>query len=81
MPAFGAIQNQRRQLTKPEDQAEFFAIHGVDKEKYLATCNSFAIKGQVDKTEEPAKKAEITGGLLLGRQREVPLRSRPGRRP
>ncbi|MDN7140898.1 thiol:disulfide interchange protein DsbA [Pseudomonas sp. JQ170] len=58
---FDAIQNQRKQLTKPEDMAAFLATQGVDKDKFLATFNSFAIKGQVQKAKELAKKYEITG--------------------
>ena len=58
---FDAIQNQRKQLTKPEDMAEFLATQGVDKDKFLATFNSFAIKGQVQQAKELAKKYEITG--------------------
>ncbi|MDD2059735.1 thiol:disulfide interchange protein DsbA [Pseudomonas sp. GD03860] len=58
---FDAIQNQRKQLTKPEDMADFLATQGVDKDKFLATFNSFAIKGQVQKAKELAKKYEITG--------------------
>lgn len=58
---FDAIQNQRKQLTKPEDMAEFLATQGVDKDKFLATFNSFAIKGQVQKAKDLAKKYEITG--------------------
>lgn len=58
---FDAIQNQRKQLTKPDDMAEFLATQGVDKDKFLATFNSFAIKGQVQQAKELAKKYEITG--------------------
>ena len=58
---FDAIQNQRKRLTKPEEMAEFLATQGVDKDKFLATFNSFAIKGQVNQAKELAKKYEITG--------------------
>lgn len=58
---FDAIQNQRKQLTEPEDMAEFLATQGVDKDKFLATFNSFAIKGQVIQAKALAKKYEITG--------------------
>ncbi|CAM3628632.1 Thiol:disulfide interchange protein DsbA [Pseudomonas reidholzensis] len=58
---FDAIQNQHKQLVKPDDMAEFLATQGVDKDKFLATFNSFAIKGQVQKAKELAKKYEITG--------------------
>ncbi|MEE1865282.1 MULTISPECIES: thiol:disulfide interchange protein DsbA [Pseudomonas] len=58
---FEAIQVQRKKLTDPEEMAEFLATQGVDKDKFLATFNSFAIKGQVQKAKELAKKYEITG--------------------
>lgn len=58
---FDAIQNQRKQLTKPEEMAEFLATQGVDKDKFLTTFNSFAIKGQVQQAKALAKKYEITG--------------------
>ncbi|MHC2146567.1 thiol:disulfide interchange protein DsbA [Pseudomonas sp. 210_17 TE3656] len=58
---FEAIQVQRKKLTSPDEMAEFLATQGVDKDKFLATFNSFAIKGQVQKAKELAKKYEITG--------------------
>lgn len=58
---FDALQNQRKRLTNPEDQAEFLATQDIDKDKYLATCSSFAIKGQVSQAKELTKKYEITG--------------------
>ncbi len=45
---FDAIQNQKKRLTDPQDMADFLATQGVDKDKFLATFNSFAIKGQVN---------------------------------
>jgi thiol:disulfide interchange protein DsbA len=41
--------------------AEFLATQGVDKDKFLATFNSFAIKGQITKAKDLAKKYEISG--------------------
>ncbi len=58
---FDAIQNQRKSLTKADDMADFLATQGVDRDKFLATFNSFAIKGQVNQAKELAKKYEITG--------------------
>lgn len=58
---FDAIQNKRMRLTKPEEMAELLATQGVDKDKFLSTFNSFAIKGQVNQARELAKKYEITG--------------------
>ncbi|MCP1509841.1 thiol:disulfide interchange protein DsbA [Pseudomonas marginalis] len=56
---FEAIQKQGKRLTKPEDMADFVATQGVDKEKFLATFNSFAIKGQI----EAAKKLAVAYGV------------------
>ena len=58
---FDAIQNQKKHLTKPDDMADFLATQGVDKDKFLATFNSFAIKGQIAQAKELAKKYEIAG--------------------
>lgn len=58
---FEAIQKEHKKLTDPADMAEFLATQGVDKDKFLATFNSFAIKGQIVKAKELAKKYEISG--------------------
>ncbi|CAK13074.1 thiol:disulfide interchange protein DsbA [Pseudomonas entomophila] len=58
---FDAIQNKRMKLMEPEEMADFLATQGVDKDKFLATYNSFAIQGQVKQAKELAKKYEITG--------------------
>ena len=58
---FEAIQKEHKKLTTPEEMAEFLATQGVDKDKFLATFNSFAIKGQIVKAKELAKKYEISG--------------------
>lgn len=58
---FNAIQKEHKKLTTPDEMAEFVATQGVDKDKFLATFNSFAIKGQIVAAKELAKKYEITG--------------------
>ena len=58
---FNAIQKEGKRLTKPEEMADFLATQGVDKDKFLATFNSFAVQGQVQKAKELAKKYEISG--------------------
>ncbi|MNO81408.1 Thiol:disulfide interchange protein DsbA precursor [compost metagenome] len=58
---FKAIQEEHKKLTTPDEMAEFLVTQGVDKDKFLATFNSFAIKGQVVQARELAKKYEITG--------------------
>ena len=58
---FNAIQKEGKRLDKPDEMAEFLATQGVDKDKFLSTFNSFAIKGQITKAKELAKKYEISG--------------------
>ncbi|MGE8191106.1 thiol:disulfide interchange protein DsbA/DsbL [Pseudomonas sp. NPDC086278] len=58
---FEAIQKEHKKLTTPDEMAEFLATQGVDKDKFLATFNSFAIKGKIVQAKELAKKYEITG--------------------
>ncbi|BAP42337.1 thiol:disulfide interchange protein DsbA/DsbL [Pseudomonas sp. 21LCFQ02] len=58
---FDAIQNKRQRLTDPEDMAEFLATQGVDKDKFLSTFKSFAVKGKIAKYKELAKQYQVTG--------------------
>lgn len=58
---FNAIQKEGKRLTKPEDMADFVATQGVDKEKFLATFNSFAIQGQIKQAKELAQKYGVQG--------------------
>ncbi len=58
---FNAIQKEGKRLTDKKDMADFLATQGVDKEKFLQTFDSFAIKGQIVKAKELAKKYEISG--------------------
>lgn len=58
---FDAIQKGGKRLTDPNDMADFVATQGVDRDKFLATFNSFAVKGKVSQYKELAKKYEITG--------------------
>ena len=58
---FNAIQKEGKRLTDKNDMADFVATLGVDKDKFLQTFDSFAIKGQIVKAKELAKKYEISG--------------------
>ncbi|MGH8451410.1 thiol:disulfide interchange protein DsbA [Pseudomonas sp.] len=58
---FEAIQKQGKRLTKPEEMADFVATQGVDKDKFLATFNSFAIQGQIKQAKELAQKYGVQG--------------------
>ena len=58
---FDAIQKQGKRLTKPDEMADFVATQGVDKDKFLATFNSFAIQGQIKQAKELAQKYQVQG--------------------
>lgn len=58
---FEAIQKQGKRLTKPDEMADFLATQGVDKDKFLATFNSFAIQGQIKQAKELAQKYGVQG--------------------
>lgn len=58
---FDAIQKQGKRLTKPDEMADFVATQGVDKDKFLATFNSFAIQGQIKQAKELAQKYGVQG--------------------
>ncbi|AZE64319.1 thiol:disulfide interchange protein DsbA [Pseudomonas synxantha] len=58
---FEAIQKQGKRLTKPEEMADFVATQGVDKDKFVATFNSFAIQGQIKQAKELAQKYGVQG--------------------
>ncbi|WP_338574044.1 thiol:disulfide interchange protein DsbA [Pseudomonas canadensis] len=58
---FDAIQKQGKRLTKPDEMADFVATQGVDKDKFVATFNSFAIQGQIKQAKELAQKYGVQG--------------------
>ncbi|MEX3548303.1 MAG: thiol:disulfide interchange protein DsbA/DsbL [Burkholderia sp.] len=58
---FNAIHKQKNYLLTPQVQADFLATQGVDKQKYLATYNSFTVQGQVKQSGELAKTYDIHG--------------------
>ena len=58
---FNAIQKEGKRLTDKDEMADFLATQGVDKEKFLQTFDSFAIKGKIAKAKDLAKKYEISG--------------------
>ncbi|WP_186208167.1 thiol:disulfide interchange protein DsbA/DsbL [Burkholderia gladioli] len=58
---FNAIHKQKNYLLTPQAQADFLATQGIDKQKYLATYNSFTVQGQVKQSGELAKTYDIQG--------------------
>ena len=56
---FEALHTERRPINKIEDIADFYAEHGVDKDNFLATLNSFPVNAQI----ETARKRAMGWGV------------------
>lgn len=62
---FDGIHKEGRALKDPEEMADFLAEQGVDRDAFLNTYNSFAVKGQMAKAKQLAKAYQITGVPVL----------------
>lgn len=58
---FNAIQKEGKRLTDKDAMADFVATQGVDKQKFLETFDSFAVKGKIAQYKDLAKKYNISG--------------------
>ena len=58
---FKAVQEEGNRLTTPEEMADFLVKKGIDKDKFLSTYNSFAIKGQLEKARKIGMAYQVTG--------------------
>lgn len=51
---FEVLHVERRPVSKIEDIADFYVEHGVDKEQFLSTMNSFPVSAMVDTARKRA---------------------------
>ncbi|MEK1905849.1 MAG: thiol:disulfide interchange protein DsbA/DsbL [Pseudomonas sp.] len=58
---FDAIHKEGKKLATADEMADFVATLGVDKDKFLSTFNSFAVKGQMEKAKKLAVAYQISG--------------------
>lgn len=58
---FDALAGERRQLNSPEAVADFVAEHGVDKQEFLDTYQSFGVNALFQKAQSKIRGARITG--------------------
>ncbi|MBB2494367.1 thiol:disulfide interchange protein DsbA/DsbL [Aquipseudomonas ullengensis] len=58
---FDAIHKEGKKLATAEEMADFVATLGVDKDKFLSTFHSFAVKGQMEKAKKLAVAYQISG--------------------
>jgi thiol:disulfide interchange protein DsbA len=58
---FDALARDHQRLFDEDSLADFFAKHGVDKEKFKSAFNSFGVKVKLDEAIKRAKEYRITG--------------------
>lgn len=58
---FNAYHKEGKKLATPEAFADFVATQGIDRDTFLQTFNSFAIKGQAEKARKLAMAYQVTG--------------------
>ncbi|MCB1568185.1 MAG: thiol:disulfide interchange protein DsbA/DsbL [Xanthomonadales bacterium] len=51
---FKALHEERRPINKLEDIADFYAEHGVNKEQFLSTIDSFPVNAKLDEARRRA---------------------------
>ncbi|QAX82291.1 thiol:disulfide interchange protein DsbA/DsbL [Candidatus Pseudomonas adelgestsugas] len=58
---FSAIQKEGNSLTKLEDMVNFVITQGIDKDKFLAIFNSFAIHNQITQVKKLVQNCGVQG--------------------
>ncbi len=58
---FTALHQDRKQLNKLEDIADFAAEQGIDRDKFLSTMKSFAVQTKILRANQLARAIGITG--------------------
>lgn len=60
-PLFAALNVDRKKLQSEGELADFFAEHGVSKEDFTKTFNSFGVKSSVKQADARARSYRISG--------------------
>ena len=61
IPGHKQLFHDGKKLATPEEMADFLAGEGIDKDKFLSTYNSFAVKGKVEDAKKKAQAYQISG--------------------
>lgn len=60
-PLFDAMHKERRQINTLDAAADFFAEHGVSKDDFRNTFNSFIVQSRVHRAKQLTEASGITG--------------------
>ncbi len=58
---FKALHEEHRPINKIEDLADFYAEHGVNKEQFLSTMDSFPVNAKLDDARSRAMAMGVDG--------------------
>lgn len=58
---FNAVHNEGRRLSTLNEITAFVVSHGVDKDTFVKTWNSFSVKSQMEKAKKQALAYQISG--------------------
>jgi len=64
-PIFNNIHVAHKELSSPQDWADFFANYGVDKETTLKTFNSFWVNSQINQAEARTRNFKVNSTPTL----------------
>lgn len=62
---FDGIHKQGRKLATPEEMADYLVGHGIEREAFLKTFNSFGVKSQLEKAKKLGMAYQISGVPVL----------------
>jgi thiol:disulfide interchange protein DsbA len=79
---FDAIQNKKQKLQSEADLADFFVAHGVAKEKFLETFNSFAVDAKVRQAKVITVRYGVQGvpALVVNGKYKITAKSAGGQK-
>ncbi len=60
-PFFDEIHQNRNRMRSPDDVGDFVESLGVDRDKFLSTMKSFAVRGKIQNAMNLAQKFRLTG--------------------
>lgn len=75
VPMFQAVHSERRAFRGLDDIAAFYGEHGVDKEQFLATMESFAVNAKIARAQQQAPRWQIEATptiVVAGKYRVMP---------
>jgi len=58
---FNEIHQNKNRMRRPDDIGDFVETLGLDRDKFLSTMKSFAVRGKIQNSMKLAQKFRLTG--------------------